>query len=87
MASSPQPRFFSRSGLVFLIAAAVIPFALASAARADTTAWPRRFDSLSGSFVIYQPQPESVAADLLSCRAAFSLLKNDWERRHLAQKE
>lgn len=49
---------------------------LASATRADDGAgWPRRFDSTSGTFVIYQPQPEDLSGDLLSARAAFSLQK------------
>ena len=54
---------------------AAITFAallLAGPARADGN-WPRQFDSSSGSFIIYQPQPESVNGDLLNARAAFSL--------------
>ncbi len=45
----------------------------AASARGDESSWPRQFDSSSGSFVIYQPQPEDLDGDLLSCRAAFSL--------------
>jgi len=47
--------------------------ALATPARALDPSWPRQFESSSGSFVIYQPQPEDLNGDLLSCRAAFSL--------------
>jgi hypothetical protein len=44
-------------------------------AQADEGVWPRQFESDSGSFVIYQPQPEALTGDLLSARAAFSLQK------------
>ncbi len=44
--------------------------------RASDPNWPRQFDSPSGSFVIYQPQPEDLDGDLLACRAAFSLQKS-----------
>ncbi len=47
--------------------------AASSAALADD--WPRQFDSDSGSFVIYEPQPETLNGDLLTGRAAFSLTK------------
>ena len=47
--------------------------ALAMPARGEDASWPRQFDSSSGSFVIYQPQPEDLNGDALSCRAAFSL--------------
>jgi hypothetical protein len=64
-------------------AAAVVTFlALAAAlvsasvARAQDSAWPRQFGSSSGTFVIYQPQPEDLTGDVLSARAAFSLQKN-----------
>ena len=43
---------------------------------ADEPAWPRQFDSDSGSFVLYQPQPEELDGDLLTARAAFSLQKS-----------
>jgi hypothetical protein len=46
-------------------------------ARGDDASWPRQFDSPSGSFVIYQPQPEDLDGDLLSSRAAFSLQRGD----------
>jgi hypothetical protein len=44
---------------------------------ADATAWPRQFDSDSGSFVLYEPQPEELDGDLLTARAAFSLQKSE----------
>jgi len=59
--------------LVLVVAAATL--ALAAPARADES-WPRQFDSSSGSFVIYQPQPEDLHGDLLAARAAFSLQKS-----------
>lgn len=55
--------------------AVITTLALAAPARADDADWPRRFDSSSGSFVIYQPQPEDLTGDLLTGRAAFSLQK------------
>jgi len=76
MASSRPPRFVPRSGLAFWLAATVTLLALVPTVRADDAGWPRRFDGPSGSFVIYQPQPESLNGDLLSCRTAFSLLKS-----------
>jgi len=45
------------------------------AAGADA-GWPRQFDSSSGTFVVYQPQPEDLAGDMLTGRAAFSLQKS-----------
>jgi hypothetical protein len=47
-----------------------------ASARADEPGWPREFDSSSGTFVIYQPQPEDLEGDLLTSRAAFSVLKS-----------
>src|SRR5439155_4339213 len=49
----------------------------AMTARADDAGWPRQFDSPSGSFVIYQPQPEHLDGDVLTGRAAFSLQKSE----------
>jgi hypothetical protein len=54
--------------------------AAASIARAEDSAWPRQFDSPSGSFVIYQPQPEQLDGDMLAGRAAFSLKKSKDDR-------
>jgi len=59
--------------VAFALLAAVV---LTGPARADQPGWPRQFDSSSGSFVIYQPQPEDLAGDILVSRAAFSLQKN-----------
>lgn len=47
-----------------------------AAARAQDPEWPRQFDSPSGSFVIYQPQPEGLTGDRLTGRAAFSLQRD-----------
>ena len=46
-----------------------------SSARAADPGWPRQFNSASGSFVIYEPQPEDLEGDVLTGRAAFSLQK------------
>ncbi|HYQ89222.1 MAG TPA: carbohydrate-binding family V/XII [Candidatus Binatia bacterium] len=51
----------------------VLALGFAAAARADDSSWPREFGSSSGSFVIYQPQPEDLNGDVLTGRAAFSL--------------
>jgi len=48
---------------------------LPALAKAADTDWPRQFDTSSGSFVIYQPQPEDLRGDILYSRAAFSLRK------------
>src|SRR2546426_1783976 len=63
--------FVTASALAFLAA-----LALASPARADDSGWPRQFDSSSGPFVIYEPQPEDLNGDMLSGRAAFSLQRS-----------
>ena len=76
MSSTRLPHSLPRPGLILRLATAVTALALVPTVRADGTAWPRRFDSPSGSFVIYQPQPESLNGTLLSCRTAFSLLKS-----------
>jgi hypothetical protein len=66
---------FAGVGVLTLIAATAL--AIAAPARADDAGWPRQFDSPSGSFVIYQPQPEDLDGDVLTGRAAFSLKKSD----------
>jgi hypothetical protein len=76
----PSPRWihlFVRPSVASLCAvlAAAASVALAIPARADDPGWPRQFDSSSGSFVIYQPQPENLDGDVLTGRAAFSLKK------------
>lgn len=68
LAVIPRPRRALRAGL------ALIPILLAAATvHAEDADWPRRFDSASGTFIIYQPQPEALNGDVLSERAAFSL--------------
>jgi hypothetical protein len=42
-------------------------------AHADAPGWPRQFESSSGSFVVYQPEPERLDGDRLTGRAAFAL--------------
>ncbi len=49
--------------------------AVATAASADGSDWPRPFESAAGTFVIYEPQAEDLRGDQLDCRAAFSLAK------------
>src|SRR6185503_5451172 len=62
-------------GLVLIPATAALT--AAGPVRADDPGWPRQFDSPSGSFVIYQPQPEDLYGNTLEGRAAFSLKKSD----------
>jgi hypothetical protein len=63
----------------FLSAAAVLAqLAVLGPARAQTAAdpgagWPRQIDSVAGSIVVYQPQPEALEGSTLTRRAAFSL--------------
>jgi hypothetical protein len=65
---------WSIRSLAMLFATAVL--AAPIPARAEDTGWPRQFDSSSGAFVIYQPQPENLQGDVLTGRAAFSLQKS-----------
>jgi hypothetical protein len=67
----------NRLGLVGRLAVlgAAASLAMSLPARADDLAWPRQFDSPSGRFVVYQPQPEELNGDVLKGRAAFSLQK------------
>ena len=60
---------------LFAVLTAAASLAVAIPARAEDPGWPRQFDSSSGSFVIYQPQPEDLTGDVLTGRAAFSLQK------------
>ncbi len=50
---------------------------LTPAARSESGVWPRQFASTSGTFIVYQPQPEQLEGEHLSARAAFSLQKAD----------
>ena len=75
---SPSRRGTKSAALLLAIPALAALAALgtpAGPARADGSAWPRHFESSSGSFVIFQPQPEELDDDLLTGRAAFSLKK------------
>jgi hypothetical protein len=78
MLSLPRIQSFIRPGIASPLAALALTAALAFAApaRADDPSWPRQLDSSSGSFVIYQPQPEDLNGDVLTGRAAFSLQKS-----------
>jgi hypothetical protein len=69
---SPWQRGVGRALAFFALVAAV---AVAAPAHADETGWPRQFDTPSGTFVVYQLQPEDLSGDVLTGRAAFSLLK------------
>src|SRR6266567_263969 len=69
------PTMFRHAAVPLAALAALAMLALAAPARAADSSWPRQFDSPSGSFVVYQPQPEDLSGDLLACRAAFSLQK------------
>ena len=76
--SSPMIHRIVRPGVASVLAGLAMAASLAVAipARAADPGWPRQFDSSSGSFVIYQPQPESLDGDVLTGRAAFSLQKS-----------
>ncbi len=69
---------FVRRNLASILAALAVAASLVFTitARAGEPDWPRQFDSPSGSFVIYQPQPEHLDGDVLTGRAAFSLQKS-----------
>jgi len=73
---SSQPIIRSTHWLALATMVVVATLALARPACASDPAWPRQFESPSGSFVIYQPQPEDLSGDLLTGRAAFSLQKS-----------
>ncbi len=50
---------------------------LAPVARSEGMGWPRQFESTSGTFIVYQPQPEQLDGTTVTARAAFSLQKSD----------
>ena len=52
--------------------AALILLASAATGRAETS-FPQEIDSSAGKIVVYQPQPEKLAGNVLTGRAAFSL--------------
>ncbi len=72
MLQSLLRRALARGLALFALAAVMTA---AAPARSDESAWPRQFDTPSGSFVVYQLQPEDLSGDVLTGRAAFSLLK------------
>src|SRR5262245_31078729 len=63
--------------ILALLLALATPLLPARDARADAPGWPRQFDSSSGTFIIYQPQPETLTGDMLTGRAAFSVQHGD----------
>ena len=54
------------------VAAALFLLASAATGRAETS-FPQEIDSSAGKIVVYQPQPEKLAGNVLTGRAAFSL--------------
>jgi hypothetical protein len=78
MPSQRKTSSLLRPGVACPLAALAVAAALTAPlpAGAEEPGWPRQFDSPSGSFVIYQPQPEDLAGDELTGRAAFSLQKS-----------
>jgi hypothetical protein len=71
-----RPRVVLETPALAATFALVAALAAVTPARAQDSSWPRQFDSSSGSFVIYEPQPEDLNGDLLSSRAAFSLQRS-----------
>lgn len=70
---SPSVRTRShRSGLAAGLGIALF-LATVARAGADDSGWPRQFESSSGTFVVYEPQPEDLQGDELTGRAAFSI--------------
>src|SRR5215471_13284501 len=61
----------TRRNAAGVVAAGLLLFG-ALPARAQSQ-WPRQFDSPSGTFIIYEPQPETLSGDVLGGRLAFSL--------------
>jgi len=60
-----MPRLFSLLALFFALFASIPAFA--------TLEWPQEIDAPEGTVVIYQPQPEALAGNVLSGRAAIAL--------------
>ncbi len=61
-----------RAALVFAQLALYGP-AGAQTAPDPSADWPRQIDSVAGTIVVYQPQPESLQGSTLTARTAFSL--------------
>ncbi len=57
-----------------LLALPALLFLVATSPAADAT-WPREIKTDKGIFTVYQPQPEKLVGNLLSARAAASLLE------------
>jgi hypothetical protein len=55
-----------------LLLACVVMTALAGMARAEDVGWPVEFQIKKGLVTVYQPQVDSLKAETLECRAAFS---------------
>jgi hypothetical protein len=71
-ASSP-----TRNHGVSIAASLLSVLLIAPGVSAQGSGWPRQFDSTSGSFIVYQPQPEQLTGNMVTARAAFSLQKSD----------
>ncbi len=69
-----MPASFSArvAGALCLLALLLLP----PPAHAQGADWPRRFDSASGTFIVYQPQPERLDGTTVTARAAFSLRRS-----------
>lgn len=70
-----SPSMYPLGRTALSLAAAVLLLGAASA-RADDPGWPREFETSSGTFMVYQPQPERLDGDVLEGRAAFSVQKD-----------
>jgi len=71
-----RPGLLRVVAIPFAAMVVVASLALGAPVRAADSPWPRQFDSPSGPVVIYQPQPEDLDGDVLSCRAAFSVQRS-----------
>ena len=70
-----QAASFSRMKLILSIVAVIVSLLLPSEARGDTSdGWPRSFTSNGTTVTVYQPQVTSWAGNVLSFRAAVSVL-------------
>ncbi len=64
---------WSRSLLVAAVFGLLVAGGPARAASDWTTSWPRQIDSVAGTIVVYEPQPEALQGTTLNGRAAFAL--------------
>ena len=52
---------------------------VASAGADEATGWPREIETKRGKVVIYQPQPDTFEGNVLTARAAVSVIPQDKE--------